>query len=82
MKTILLTTLFTLICLSAMNAQDYSIVGTWQATMDNETGQFIFLLCYCKNLAPGMGAPQLAEQLKRFIYQIGNRCLKLYWYND
>ncbi|MEO6132847.1 MAG: hypothetical protein ABIQ02_13440 [Saprospiraceae bacterium] len=42
MKTIPLTFLFTLLYFSTITAQDYSIVGTWQATMDNETGKFIF----------------------------------------
>lgn len=27
---------------SCLTAQDYSLVGTWQGTMDGETGKFIF----------------------------------------
>jgi uncharacterized protein (TIGR03067 family) len=42
MKTLFGTVVFFVMSLTFIQAQDYSLVGTWQGTMDGETGKFIF----------------------------------------
>lgn len=41
-KTLLGTVVFFILSMTFIQAQDYSLVGTWQGTKDGETGKFIF----------------------------------------